>query len=163
MSAPAVAEAEAEAVKEEGSGAAAASEQAAQDEPAEPAEPRVADNARAEVAAPVGSIAGLMRELGAGGDEPRRIAVLGVVRNVGTTVTAITLARMLAKQGRVVLIDLALSAPNLAAIATDPAVPGVSRARSGLARPLARSSRATAIRECTSSRPAGPRAGPAKS
>ena len=39
---------------------------------------------------------------------------------------AISLARSLAKQGRVVLIDLALGAPNLSVIASDPTAPGIA-------------------------------------
>ena len=40
--------------------------------------------------------------------------------------TAITLARELAKQARVVLVDLALGAPNLSVIAVDPGAPGIA-------------------------------------
>ncbi len=56
----------------------------------------------------------------------RRITVVGASRNVGATMAAIALARSLAKQGRVVLIDLALGAPNLSAIASDPTAPGIA-------------------------------------
>ena len=52
--------------------------------------------------------------------------MVGAVRNVGTTLTAIALARTLAREGRVVLIDLALGAPNLAVISNDPSAPGIA-------------------------------------
>jgi Mrp family chromosome partitioning ATPase len=61
-----------------------------------------------------------------GSEDARRIAVVGTVRNVGTTYSAITLARALAEDSSVVLVDLAFSAPNLSVISTDPEAPGVA-------------------------------------
>jgi MinD-like ATPase involved in chromosome partitioning or flagellar assembly len=52
--------------------------------------------------------------------------VVGAARNAGTTVAAITLARGLARHGRVVLVDLALGNPDLAVIAADPLAPGIA-------------------------------------
>ena len=94
---------------------------------------RAAENARAASDVPLDAIEGLARELGAGGEAARRITVVGALRNVGTTMTAITLARGLARQGRVVLIDLALSAPNLSVIAADPTAPGMNELVRGVA------------------------------
>jgi uncharacterized protein involved in exopolysaccharide biosynthesis len=56
----------------------------------------------------------------------RRIAVIGSARNVGTTLTAIALARSLARTGRVVLVDLALTSPNIEVISDDPQAPGIA-------------------------------------
>jgi Mrp family chromosome partitioning ATPase len=75
---------------------------------------------------PFSAIDELARSLRAAGEGGRRLAVFGASRNVGTTLTAITLARALARNARVVLIDLAVGAPNLAAIAVDPYAPGVA-------------------------------------
>ncbi len=61
-----------------------------------------------------------------GGEDARRIAVVGTARNVGTTYAAITLARALAEDGSVVLVDLAFGAPNLSVISTDPEAPGLA-------------------------------------
>jgi Mrp family chromosome partitioning ATPase len=58
---------------------------------------------------------------------------MGTGRNVGTTLSAIALARLLAAEGRVVLIDLALDSPNLSVIAADPAAPGVAELAQGSA------------------------------
>jgi polysaccharide biosynthesis transport protein len=63
-----------------------------------------------------------------------RIAVFGTRQGVGTTQAAIALVRALAKENKVVLVDLALRSPNLAAIASDPKAPGLSEAVSGMAR-----------------------------
>jgi exopolysaccharide transport family protein len=60
------------------------------------------------------------------GDMGKRIAVLGASANVGTSSTAVALARALARSARVVLIDLSLDRPNLAAITMDPGAPGIA-------------------------------------
>lgn len=71
---------------------------------------------------PIEQLAQALHSIGEAG---RRITVVGTARNVGTTYTALGLARALAAQGaRVVLVDLALGAPNLSIISTDPDAPG---------------------------------------
>lgn len=60
------------------------------------------------------------------GDVGKRIAVLGAGPKTGTTSTAVALARALSRSARVVLIDLSLDRPNLAAITMDPTAPGVA-------------------------------------
>ena len=67
------------------------------------------------------------------GDAGRRVTVVGTTRNVGTTFTAITLARTLAKGSNVVLVDLAFGAPNLSVISTDPNAPGIAELVRGTA------------------------------
>jgi len=75
---------------------------------------------------PIEAVEGLALALGSAGDSGRRIAVVGARRNMGTTLAAISLARALARQGRVILVDLALESPNLAAIASDANAPGLT-------------------------------------
>jgi Mrp family chromosome partitioning ATPase len=75
---------------------------------------------------PLEAVEGLARALGGAGESARRIAVVGERRNMGTTLAAITLARALARQSRVVLVDLALDSPNLSAIASDSSAPGIA-------------------------------------
>jgi len=92
----------------------------------------------AEVAQPpaakVMAIEDLARALRQLGEAGRRITVVGAARNVGTTYTALGLARGLATQGgRVVLVDLALGAPNLAVISTNPDAPGFAELVRGTA------------------------------
>jgi uncharacterized protein involved in exopolysaccharide biosynthesis/Mrp family chromosome partitioning ATPase len=79
------------------------------------------------------AIEGLARDLGAAGEGARRITVVGAMRDVGATMTAIALARSLAQQSRVVLVDLTLGAPHLALIASDPAAPGLAELVAGSA------------------------------
>ena len=103
-------------------------------EPREP--PGFSDVSAAESTAsgvPLDTIRGLARALAAGGEASRRITVAGALRNVGTTLTAIGLARDLARRGRVVLLDLALGAPNLSVIAAEPGAPGIGELVRGTA------------------------------
>ena len=78
----------------------------------------------------VEQIAQSLRQAGDGG---RRVTVVGTMRNVGTTYAAITLARALAKEANVVLVDLAFGAPNLSVISTDPKAPGIAELVRGTA------------------------------
>ena len=71
----------------------------------------------------VADVAQAVREAGEPG---KRIAVIGGERDVGATFTAVGLARELARDGRVVIVDLALDDPSLGAIASDPRAPGVA-------------------------------------
>ena len=82
---------------------------------------------------PLRAIDEVARSLRMAGDGGRRLAVFGVSRNVGTTLSAVTLARALARDAKVVLIDLAVGAPNIAAISADPNAPGVAEVVRGMA------------------------------
>jgi exopolysaccharide transport family protein len=71
----------------------------------------------------VTDIAQALRQAGEGG---KRIAVVGAAAGIGTTMTAVGIARELARDSRVILIDLSLDRPKLAAITADPRAPGIS-------------------------------------
>ena len=102
------------------------SESAGHDHAAEaPAEVPAVMTAAPQTAARA-SIADIANGLRRAGDAGRRITVVGMGRNIGTTSTAVALARALTEGGRVVLVDLALSAPNVAAISSDPGAPGLA-------------------------------------
>jgi len=73
------------------------------------------------------------RALRAAGEGGRRVAVFGASRNVGTTLSAITIARALARDAKVALLDLAVGAPNLSVISSDPQAPGVADVVRGMA------------------------------
>jgi uncharacterized protein involved in exopolysaccharide biosynthesis/Mrp family chromosome partitioning ATPase len=72
------------------------------------------------------SIDGIAAALHQSNGVGRSIAVVGSARNVGTTLTAIALARTLARTARVVLVDLAFDSPNIDVISNDPAAPGIA-------------------------------------
>ena len=85
----------------------------------------------AAIGVPLESIEALGQEIAARAGS--RIVVVGAARNVGTTITAITLARSLARTRSVVLVDLALAGPNLSVIAADPLAPGMAELVAGAA------------------------------
>ena len=86
----------------------------------------VLEAARAAAGVPLEAVEALAHDLAAAGEGARRITVIGILRNVGSTMAAITLARSLGKQARVALVDLALGSPNLSVIAADPTAPGIA-------------------------------------
>src|SRR5262249_55595037 len=71
-------------------------------------------------------IAELARDIGASPESGRRVVVMGAQRHIGTTSTALALARGLSRHARVVLVDLAFAHPNLAPVAIDPDAPGIA-------------------------------------
>jgi MinD-like ATPase involved in chromosome partitioning or flagellar assembly len=80
--------------------------------------------------ATVDSVTADIQRAGEGG---RRVALVGAARNVGTTLTTIALARALARNARVVIVDLAFASPNLDVISNDPAAPGIAELVRGAA------------------------------
>src|SRR6185437_12185389 len=81
----------------------------------------------------VSTIEDVAASLRAAGEAGRRICVIGSARNVGTTYAAISVARALAEQASVVLVDFAFNAPNLSVISTDPLAPGLAELLDGRA------------------------------
>ena len=106
---------------------------------------RAIERARtAHAVVPAEAIEELARELGSGGEGARRITVIGAVPGIDTATTAIALARSLAQQTRVVLVDLAHSpsedgrerpyaTAQLSRIAGDPSIPGIAELVQGTA------------------------------
>jgi uncharacterized protein involved in exopolysaccharide biosynthesis/Mrp family chromosome partitioning ATPase len=82
---------------------------------------------------PVSTVEQLAYSLRQAGEAGRRVAIAGSQRNAGTTYAAITLARALAKDANVVLVDFAFGAPNLSVISTDPNAPGIAELVRGAA------------------------------
>lgn len=80
---------------------------------------------------PVADVDQIARNLRQSGDAGRRVTVIGGARNVGTTYAAISLARTLAREANVILVDLAFGAPNLSVISTDPNAPGIAELLAG--------------------------------
>jgi Mrp family chromosome partitioning ATPase/capsule polysaccharide export protein KpsE/RkpR len=74
---------------------------------------QLAENLRADVAA------------------ARKVTVLGTASGDGVTLTTLTLARLLAREERVVVVDLAASSPMIAAASVDPVAPGLAELMQG--------------------------------
>ena len=68
----------------------------------------------------------IARSIEQAGGAGQRVAVVGSEHNVGTTVTAIALARRLAEAANVVLVDCAFTVPNLSLISNQPEAPGIA-------------------------------------
>lgn len=67
----------------------------------------------------------LVDDLRNAGDAARKVTVLGTASNESITLTALTLARLIARHARVVVVDLQASSPTLQAVSVDPAAPGL--------------------------------------
>lgn len=98
------------------------------------AESVVAQASATAPAAAMETVEAVAKTLASLGESGRRITVIGTARNVGTTSAALALARsLLAHGGRVVLADLALTAPNLSVVSVDPYAPGFAELVHGTA------------------------------
>jgi succinoglycan biosynthesis transport protein ExoP len=79
-----------------------------------------------ELGADVTEIEQLAGELRAASGQAHKITVLGTGESATITLTALTLARMLARSAKVVLVDLSVSSPTLAAVSSDANAPGLA-------------------------------------
>jgi uncharacterized protein involved in exopolysaccharide biosynthesis/Mrp family chromosome partitioning ATPase len=60
------------------------------------------------------------------GDAARKVTILGTASSESITLTALTLARLMARNARVVVADLSASSPTIAAVSVDPTAPGLA-------------------------------------
>ena len=107
-----------------------AAEFAAADHAFEPMldEPR-ADGPRMDTATGTGEIEQMADVLvGAGA---RKVTVLGTASSDSITLTALTLARLMAQQAKVVVVDLVASSPMMTAASADPVAPGLAELMQG--------------------------------
>ena len=65
------------------------------------------------------------------GEAARKVTILGTAPGEGITLTALTLARLIAREARVVVVDLSASSPTIAAVSVDPAAPGLAELMQG--------------------------------
>ena len=79
-----------------------------------------------ELAAGVSEIERLAQQFRTAGKAAQKITVLGTGRQDKITLTALTLARLLARGARVVLVDLSPDSPELKAVSNDAAAPGLA-------------------------------------
>jgi uncharacterized protein involved in exopolysaccharide biosynthesis/Mrp family chromosome partitioning ATPase len=93
--------------------------------PAPEPQPVVRDT-HPELAAGVSEIEQLAQDLRAAGPAARKITILGTGHNDNISLTALTLARILTRSAKVVLIDLSTTSPTLEAVSNDPAAPGLA-------------------------------------
>ena len=75
----------------------------------------------------------LAENLRAAGQDAHKITVIGTAPGESITLTTLTLARMLARNARVVVVDLAGSSPTIAAVSVDSHAPGLAELMQGTA------------------------------
>jgi polysaccharide biosynthesis transport protein len=61
----------------------------------------------------------------------RKVTVLGTASSESITLTALTLARLMAQQAKIVVVDLVASSPMIAAMSTDQVAPGLAELMQG--------------------------------
>jgi Mrp family chromosome partitioning ATPase len=74
----------------------------------------------------LGALDSLVERFRSSDEAGRRITVLGAVPDAATALAAITLSRRLAKDARVVVVDLTRGSVELAPISSDPGAPGLA-------------------------------------
>ena len=79
----------------------------------------------------VGEIEQLADDLCRAGAAAHKVTVLGTAPSESITLTALTLARLMARQAKVVVVDLAASSPTIAAVSVDPNAPGLAELMQG--------------------------------
>ena len=85
----------------------------------------------AEAPAPLGEIEQLARDLCAAGRAAHKVTILGTAAGEGITLTALTLARLMARDAKVVVVDLAAFSPTIAAVSVDANAPGLAELMQG--------------------------------
>jgi succinoglycan biosynthesis transport protein ExoP len=85
-----------------------------------------AAESRSDMASEITEIQHLADDLRRAGETARKVTVLGTASSESITLTALTLARLMARTARVVVLDLSASSPTISAISADPSAPGLA-------------------------------------
>jgi uncharacterized protein involved in exopolysaccharide biosynthesis len=103
-----------------------------------PAEPSIvadlepaASDIRPEIVAAPTEIEQLAERLLSAGEAARKVSVLGTASGEAITLTVLTLARLMAHEARIVVVDLAASSSTISAVSVDPHAPGLAELMQG--------------------------------
>jgi uncharacterized protein involved in exopolysaccharide biosynthesis len=88
--------------------------------------PEVRSEPSPDIAPALIEIEQLAEDLRGAGEAARKLTILGTASGESITLTALTLARLIAQSARVVVVDLAASSPAIPAASVDPAAPGLA-------------------------------------
>jgi uncharacterized protein involved in exopolysaccharide biosynthesis len=80
----------------------------------------------AEIPTELSEIEKLADDLRRAGEAARKITILGTAQGESITLTALTLARLIARNARVVVVDLSASSPTIPAVSVDSSAPGLA-------------------------------------
>jgi uncharacterized protein involved in exopolysaccharide biosynthesis/Mrp family chromosome partitioning ATPase len=84
-----------------------------------------------EMAPDLSEIEQLAGDLRGAGEAAHKVTILGTASGESITLTALTLARLIARDARVVVVDLSASSPTISAVSVDPAAPGLAELMQG--------------------------------
>jgi succinoglycan biosynthesis transport protein ExoP len=73
----------------------------------------------------------LAEKLLAAGPAARKVTILGTASSQSITLTALTIARLIARSARVIVVDLAAASPTISAVSVDPNAPGLTELMQG--------------------------------
>ncbi|MEH2590256.1 GumC family protein [Bradyrhizobium sp. AZCC 1721] len=90
-----------------------------------------ADAPHMDAAAGDSEIEQLADDLVGAGPAARKVTVLGTASSESITQTALTLARLMAQQAKIVVVDLVASSPTMTAASVDPVAPGLAELMQG--------------------------------
>ena len=91
----------------------------------------VPDVSDTEIAPEIDEVEQLADDLVGAGAAARKVTVLGTASGESITRTAVTLARLMARQAKVVMVDLSASSPMISAASVDPVAPGLAELMQG--------------------------------
>ncbi|WP_298261986.1 exopolysaccharide transport family protein, partial [Bradyrhizobium sp.] len=105
----------------------------AERKPAEPksaAEP-VAAPLAPEIDSESAEVEQLAERLLAAGGSARKLTILGTASSQSITLTALTIARLMTRSAKVIVVDLAATSPTISAVSVDPNAPGLAELMQG--------------------------------
>jgi polysaccharide biosynthesis transport protein len=88
--------------------------------------PEIRREPAADIPAELDEIEQLADRLRSAGEAARKVTILGTASSESITLTALTLARLIARHARVVVVDLSASSPTMSAVSVDQAAPGLA-------------------------------------
>jgi polysaccharide biosynthesis transport protein len=89
-------------------------------------EPGIRGETGPDIAPELTEIEQLAEDLRGAGEDARKVTILGTASGDSITLTALTLARLIASHAKVVVVDLSGSSPAVSAASVDPVAPGLA-------------------------------------
>jgi succinoglycan biosynthesis transport protein ExoP len=81
---------------------------------------------RPDIVAGLTEIESLADDLRGAGPAARKVTILGTASSESITLTTLTIARLIARSAKVVVVDLAAASPTISAVSADPNAPGLA-------------------------------------
>jgi succinoglycan biosynthesis transport protein ExoP len=84
-----------------------------------------------EIESELSEVEQLAEKLLAAGVAARKVTILGTASSESITLTALTIARLIAHSARVIVVDLTATSPTISAVSVDPNAPGLAELMQG--------------------------------